>query len=58
MKVILIFSTGTSKEFKSERFNTKKAAQMYDRFLKSVLGEEQVSSMIIYDQDTPPDGVR
>ena len=31
-------------------FNTKKAAQMYDRFLKEHYGESLVISKIIYDE--------
>ena len=34
-----------------EGFNTKKAAQMYDRWLKKVYGESLVDSTIIYDED-------
>ena len=32
-----------------EEFNTKKGAQMYDRFLKQQYGESVVHSTIIYD---------
>ena len=34
-----------------EEFNTKKAAQMYDRFLKKQYGESIVHSTIIYDNE-------
>ena len=34
-----------------ESFNTKKAAQMFDRFLKKVHGETLVHSTIIYDEE-------
>ena len=34
-----------------EEFNTKKAAQMYDRFLKSQYGIKNVHSTIIYDDE-------
>ena len=34
-----------------ESFETKKAAQMYDRFLKKMYGESLVDSTIIYDGD-------
>ena len=34
-----------------ESFNTKKAAQIYDRFLKEHYGETIVHSNIIYDED-------
>ena len=33
-------------------FNTKKAAQMYDRLLKETYGIDRVISKIIYDDDS------
>lgn len=53
VKLFVIITSATHEviEINSFGFNTKKAAQLADRELKAMFGEQYVMSRIIYDED-------